>query len=90
MKPKLPMKNKPEKPQRIPKGSIVEWRARYSNDPLNRGVVTELPKDTTVFHAPRYRVRVTHVNGHELKTSKVMTPYAKNLEYQNPKLVKKQ
>lgn len=85
---KLPLK--PEKPKRIPKGSIVKWRARYANDPLNEGIVMELPKNNAVFHAPRYIVKCTKVDGKELKKPKKMSPYAKGLEYQNADLLQKQ
>ena len=88
MEPKLPLKHKPEKPKRIPVGSIVKWRARYANDPLNEGVVKAIPKGSTVFHAPKYEVLVTKVNGVILKKPKHMKPYAKNLEYQNPDFLK--
>ena len=86
----LPTRPAKLKPKRIPKGTVVQWRARYASDPLNEGVVMELPKNHTAFHAPRYVVKCTKVNGVALKKPKQMKPYAKGLEAQNAELLKEQ
>jgi hypothetical protein len=85
---------KPAPEKRIPVGTIVKFRARYSTDPLYTGEVLAfiaLGSPLESFGWPAgadlYRVRVTHKDGKPVGTrggkEKILTPYACRLEEQN-------
>ena len=84
--------NKP----RIPNGTRVQWRARYTTDPLNEGVVKAfLPRGSKDYRYgwaivfDTYIVEVDRTpSGKPRKTPKVMRPYASRLEAQNPDALK--
>lgn len=73
--------------KRIPIGTTVTWKARYPTDPLNEGVVVELPDERHLF--PVYIVRVSKTPAGNLRKHPIaMRPYASRLEAQNPDKLK--